>query len=443
MSNDLINKVNPIEIYSITADQRDYTTVGADGITLDDLGFGNFRVGYILPANITGGHTFHQDINFAAGVSGNIVNTVNGRTGAVQAVQTVSGYTASFTGFTGDIPGAVFSINGVTANPTGSMTLDYQAAITGDAGTIAAATGGAGGTFEKRINFFSSGADTNADQVAIRVRGTTADAGVGIGNLSPDGSYGLQLDSTLLNTAGGASAGGIHIKTDTNDSYNIMTDGQGAFGAGATLYIVHGHASSNASTVFRYAAGGGYTAPSGAMTDLFKIDTQGAVLTGTVKDKDGTPGTNGQLLVSNGSSKLSFASPQVAYNDISVVLAAGTEYKLLSNTPAVSSSASPSAWDGRLVRVVMTCRYIQNSNQSSSFNAYAGVDSSDTGAFGGSYNKVGEFYRYSGQDTQGTDTVTIVFDLLVPDGGSAWFKVDDFVQVNSLRADTYNWSTIG
>ena len=69
VSNDIVNKINPIEVYSIAADARDYTTVGADGVTIDNLGNGNYRIGYILPSNITGGHTFHQDINFNAGVS--------------------------------------------------------------------------------------------------------------------------------------------------------------------------------------------------------------------------------------------------------------------------------------------------------------------------------------------------------------------------------------
>lgn len=315
VSNDLINKVNPIELYSITADQRDYTDIGADGITIDDLGFGNYRIGYILPANITGGHTFHQDINFAAGISGHLVNTVNGRTGAVQAIQTISGFTAEFTGFTGNVPGAVFAINGVTANPTGSMTLDILGQLTGDAGTIAASTGGAGGTYERRVQLFTSAAATLEDQVALRIRGTTKDAGIGIGNLSPDGSYGIQIDSTLLNKVGGSSAGGIYINTDTNDAYNIMTDGQGAFGAGATLYIVSGHANSNASTVFRHAAGAGYTAPASSMTDLFKVDNQGIVLSGKVKEYGGGLGVADEILVSDANSNLTFANIMSAVGD--------------------------------------------------------------------------------------------------------------------------------
>ena len=41
-TNDLINKVNPIELYSITADTTGYLSpIQKDGITIDNLGNGN------------------------------------------------------------------------------------------------------------------------------------------------------------------------------------------------------------------------------------------------------------------------------------------------------------------------------------------------------------------------------------------------------------------
>lgn len=141
-TNDLITKVNPIEVYSITAG----VASGIEGITLSDDGYGNYIIGYALPATIPNDHTFSGDINFQAGISGHVVNTFNGDTGAVEGTATISGYA---NGGTPDfnVEGAIFSINGVTGTSFGACTIDGSdipntiGAFTGPAGYILVADG--------------------------------------------------------------------------------------------------------------------------------------------------------------------------------------------------------------------------------------------------------------------------------------------------------------
>jgi hypothetical protein len=196
-TNDLISKVNPIEVYSITAD----TEYGYDGITLDVDGYGNWTIGYQLPMVISGGHTFAGDIHFQAGISGHLVNTFNNITGDVEGVYTISGYTH---GSTPDfnVEGAVFSINGVTGTTYGALTIDGSdidntiGAITGPAGYILTA-GGTNGFTSPTVLF--SGAPAAA-QTAFRV--------------DPDNNR-VAFNSALFASDGGGLTGArLYVKGD-------------------------------------------------------------------------------------------------------------------------------------------------------------------------------------------------------------------------------------
>jgi hypothetical protein len=239
-TNDLINKVNPIELYSITADTTGYLSpIQKDGITIDDLGNGNFKIGYILPTEITGGHTFTQHVRFLNGVSGDIVNFVNGRTGSAQAVTTISGnaITSTVDGVA-NVESVLFSINGVTATTAGAMTLDATdipntVAGTGPEGTILAATGGGSGAYSRKVEMFTALPDE--EQIAIRVRGTTG----GVGGRSPHVCFGYSstrgvcadylfwLNAENADGIDGSTLGGMLISgqhTLNNSPYDIVSD---------------------------------------------------------------------------------------------------------------------------------------------------------------------------------------------------------------------------
>ena len=82
-TNELINAINPLDIYGVTA------MTNNPGITIDIDALGIANLGFSLPAYLTGGvefggHiTFENNVEFLAGISGNIVNTFNGMTGDV------------------------------------------------------------------------------------------------------------------------------------------------------------------------------------------------------------------------------------------------------------------------------------------------------------------------------------------------------------------------
>ena len=122
-TNDLIDKVNPISLYGISADSRNPAPDGKnyDGITIADLGEGYYRIGYHLPHTILGTtHEFKEWLN-VHGISGTIVNTINGRTGDLLAVQAASGRTADIV--TGNLERVVFSVNGFTGTTGGAVNI--------------------------------------------------------------------------------------------------------------------------------------------------------------------------------------------------------------------------------------------------------------------------------------------------------------------------------
>lgn len=205
-TNDLITKVNPIEVYSITAG----VASGIEGITLSDDGYGNYTIGYALPATIPNDHTFSGDINFQAGISGHVVNTFNGDTGAVEGTATISGYA---NGGTPDfnVEGAIFSINGVTGTSFGACTIDGSdipntiGNITGPAGYIITSVGT---SMTNSAYLFSSA--VSGGQTAFRIDPINRRVAINSSSFATSG-LGAQLYVKSLNEGHG-------IKTNTNVS---------------------------------------------------------------------------------------------------------------------------------------------------------------------------------------------------------------------------------
>lgn len=309
VSNDMVNKINPIEVYSITADTANYLSGSQkDGILITDNGNGNYNIGLQLPANITGGITWHGDHVFNAGISGHIVNNVNGRTGAVDAIQTISGRTAEFSGFTGNVPSAVFSINGVTATATGGMTLQSSdisgIATTGGIGTILAATGGGTGPYDKRVAFFN--ATPEEDQTAIRIAGST-----GINAKVKFGSNSVHADNARLFIDQGGLSFGVMTSNDVDVGPDYFMTERGHIASGNHMNLLAGISSGGAMSgtfaphVFRF--GNNQTRSSGAtfgvMTELFSTRIDGINLSNKVYAQGNAAGAAGKVLASDANDK--------------------------------------------------------------------------------------------------------------------------------------------
>ena len=303
VSNDMVNKVNPIEVYSITADTANYLTGSQkDGILITDNGNGNYNIGLDLPANITGGITWHGDHVFNAGISGHIVNTINGLTGARQAVQTISGRTAEFSGGTGNVPSAVFSINGVTATATGGMTLQASdisgVAATGGIGTILAATGGGTGPYSKRVALFT--ATPEEDQTAIRIKGTTGDlAQVGFGTSS-------LTSSCRIHVSQGGMSNGIRMVNDVDIGPDIYMTARGHLQADNEMKFLTGFNAAASTHPFDFKVGNNTGQTHAAMTSVFRMRTDGIDLNNKVYAQGSAAGAADKLLVSNGADKLAY-----------------------------------------------------------------------------------------------------------------------------------------
>ena len=256
-TNDLITKVNPIEVYSITAD----TTHGSDGVTLSDDGDGNWTIGYDLPDNIPDGHTFEGDILFAAGVSGNIVNQYNGLTGNVSGVSTISNtYTPDGSGNLVSVP---MVINGVTASTGGVLDLDASdipntiAGITGPAGYVIVSSGP---TMDSVTQLFNT--QPGETQEGLNINPATSRVVVG-GN-AYSSNHALRVDGR---------SGGIEIFTVTTEANSIDLDQSGAIKSDDSLYIMSGNGPGEKISFLSGANG----ATHGVCTEIVKINGDAGV----------------------------------------------------------------------------------------------------------------------------------------------------------------------
>jgi hypothetical protein len=430
VSNDIVNKINPIEVYSISADARDYTTVGADGITIDDLGQGNYRIGYIMPSNITGGHTFHQDINFAGGVSGPIVNTLNGVTGETVAVTTISGraITSTVAGVA-NIQAAVFEINGISASTGGGLTLDLSGiASTGDLGTVLTATGGTG-TFSHQTQLFTG--KPEADQLGLRVKGATWDSGVVMGGETVDPDYRLRV----LGTTG--ASGAISAVGNEDFGPTVMLRNSGSINGEDKLTLMSGDAG-GAGTI-ELKTGTGFTA--GQKNLAIGISSQGVQIVDRLYDSSGAPGTVGQVLTSTGAgiswsassaasvthitstSQIGVAVAETAASNVGgfdLTDKEGTALRF-TDTGLTTVPGSVSAWNGRLVMIYMS---ILGSDDSG--DEYPRLDIYHNNSGSGSAPTFGNQKNMFVQRGDGVGTAYGVTQYCIPyvqsAGGSIWWK---------------------
>ena len=213
-TNELVDKVNPIQLYGITASYTQYY----EGITLENLGAGIYKIGYNLPHTIgPAGHTheFMGWVNFAGGISGTVVNTINGLTGDRFVVTHISGRGPSggtaaditATGVDGAIPGIVFSVNGFTATAGGTLTIPglITSTLSGNyAGYILSVNDG--GTFDMIpfIEDFDGGSDASStgnpgtiNQKGLRVK--LGGGGSSAGSILISGEAGADLSQSITN----------------------------------------------------------------------------------------------------------------------------------------------------------------------------------------------------------------------------------------------------
>jgi len=259
-TNDLINKVNPIEVYTvrgITHSDINVTyqaggTGDFEGVTLDDLGNGNWRIGYILPEKITGGHTWYQHADFKKGPSGHIANSFCGRTGEIVGANTVSGRYPEISGGTGNITGCVIEINNLLASAGGTISL-----TAGDIpGSLALAVGTAGFVLGSTVTgspvaepfrLFSGYHDALQD--ALHLRGAAGNTkGIGSPPRAVFGSSTIPAHPSVASSAlvtvdslgmSGASYDqhGIVIHQNLSKGYHIKSTGGFGLAASAGVYI--------------------------------------------------------------------------------------------------------------------------------------------------------------------------------------------------------------
>jgi len=268
-TNDLVTKVNPIEVYGITAS----VVAGKDGITLSDDSLGQWTVGYVLPGTIPNGHTFSGHINLT-GVSGPVVNTYNGETGAVVGISTINAtpnrLTPDGNGYVDRVP---MLINGVTASTGGVMTLDASdipntiSSITGPAGYIITSSGP---TMDWTTRLFLDAAGVSGStQHGLLI--DAANQRVVIGGSTVDSAYKLKV-------VGGVS-GGIKISGVATSANDIQFHEDGSIKADNDLHVMSGD-DSNKIQFLAGADGATY----GACTELMRLesDPQAGPTSGTL-----------------------------------------------------------------------------------------------------------------------------------------------------------------
>jgi hypothetical protein len=257
-TNDLVTKVNPIEVYGITAS----VVAGSDGIALSDDSLGQWTVGYVLPGTIPNGHTFSGHINLT-GVSGPVVNTYNGETGAVVGISTINAtpnrLTPDGNGYVDRVP---MLINGVTASTGGVMTLDASdipntiSSITGPAGYIITSSGP---TMDWTTRLFLDAAGVSGStQHGLLI--DAANQRVVIGGSTTDSAYKLKV--------AGGTYGGIKISGVAASANDIQFGEKGAIKADDDLYIMSGDDSNK----IQFLAGAD-GAVHGSCTELMRLES--------------------------------------------------------------------------------------------------------------------------------------------------------------------------
>jgi hypothetical protein len=328
-TNDLINKVNPIEVYTvrgITHSDINVTyqaggTGDFEGVTLDDLGNGNWRIGYILPEKITGGHTWYQHADFKKGPSGHIANSFCGRTGEIVGANTVSGRYPEISGGTGNITGCVIEINNLLASAGGTISL-----TAGDIpGSLALAVGTAGFVLGSTVTgspvaepfrLFSGYHDALQDALHLRgVAGNTK--GIGSPPRAVFGSSTIPAHPSVASSAlvtvdslgmSGASYDqhGIVIHQNLSKGYHIKSTGGFGLAASAGVYIDISSGAGTGDFVIKKSTSADSIYTSG--TELFRIENDSTLhLENIIQDSANNTATGtsaGYFLISDTNSKM-------------------------------------------------------------------------------------------------------------------------------------------
>jgi len=359
-TNDLINKVNPIEVYTIrgiTHSDHSVTyqaggTNDFEGVTLDDLGNGNWRIGYILPEKITGGHTWYQHADFKKGPSGHIANSFCGRTGEIVGANTVSGRYPEITGGTGNITGCVIEINSLLASAGGTISLtagDISGSLgraTGPQGYILGSTVD-GSPIQEPIRLFQGYVDTLQD--ALFLVGHAGDtAGIGsppravFGSSTvpshPSHSSSLVTIDSIGMSGASYDQHGLVISQNLNKGYHIKssTGGFGLAASGGVYIDIQSGAGNTGSFVIKKStvAESGYSAG----TELFKIDPDSTMhLTNIIQDSASNTATGvsaGYFLISDANSKMVWKNaPEGAWEYSTDSVIENAQWFKLNNVP--------------------------------------------------------------------------------------------------------------
>ena len=364
-TNDLINKVNPIEVYtikSITGGHEVTFQKGGvnqlEGLTLDDLGNGNWQFGYVLPKDITGGHTWHQAHQFINGISGHIANSFNGRTGEIVGVNSISARLPVVSGGTGNVESAVFTVNLVSAATHGAMTLEAGdipgslAFATGPMGYILGASFGADGVtgvINYPVALFENSGAPDATQDALSIRGKAA-GGTGNEPRVTVGKANTYKNDAMLfvdaNHTSSQTAGAIATLVNSTYGWDLKGAGKMGIAASAGMWLDVSNAAVTGGFIVQKSNVAGEIME-GNVTKLFEVENDATTsLIGPIKDSDGnTAGTvpsqgnsAGYFLVSDANSKMVWKNaPEGAwdYSTDSSNYGGGqsNQYHLLNNVP--------------------------------------------------------------------------------------------------------------
>ncbi len=330
----LIDKVNPIEVYSITAD----LVAGRDGVTIGRDGNGNHTIGYILPATIPNDHLFTGDIVFTGAVTGNIVNQYNGITGNVIGVSSISG--TGPIGNSGLVTGVILQINGVTGTSFGHMTLDGKdipdtvGSLSGPAGYILNAAGGTGFTYAAA--FFTTG--VTGPQIGMRVDPVNNQVAIATATIDSDGKK-LRID-------GGKSGGILLNKSDSAES-DIRFADNALMTSNSTFEFRADTNAANSGSGSGVPSGPHFTFSRDGSTTVLTVNENGKLIAAGNNNSFLDMGAGGGIGVASGSILFkSNGSLKFGVNSNGALLAGGTDTGDADQT-LISQGSSVSKWSTR------------------------------------------------------------------------------------------------
>lgn len=257
-TNEVVAKVNPLEIYGVTADKEEHA-----GITFQLGTDGRVKLGLDLPNSLTGDFTFTGGVTFAntvritgltldindATVYGSIVRTINGATGDILLTHV-------------NMPGTVVDGDILYYEATGSTFNSYRLFSDGSVSGNPLHIGAAGGVFMgvtsggiSSANFIESGSvqllGATATAIFMTNNGTTNEAKT----RGADIRYGTQDGTNSLVVMGRNDSGLRH----TSENLVVDFDRQTLSVGGATgngVINIHNPSGLNRPIIYTHAVGG-------------------------------------------------------------------------------------------------------------------------------------------------------------------------------------------